>query len=241
MVQSAKSIIRPLIKGKSPSSISRLSEFLMILSQLIDYYCGVGKYSEYWDIPDVKHINAELEKLEIHFKPYSIDFNSFIPYYEHAVQTWPLKYEEGYGDLFKEKVLEHYISESILCFNSDDIYIDIGAGNSRFYSTIIAGKYKCQAYGMDYEYPKGINGNKIGCDATDTPLSNDFCTKVALHCAFEMFENENDILLLNELARIIKPGGEFVIIPLYIHQEAHILSSPTISTYPISYHDEKRV
>ncbi len=87
MVQSAKSIIRPLIKGKSPSSISRLSEFLMILSQLIDYYYWGIRYSKYWDIPDVKHINAELEKLEIHFKPYSIDFNSFIPYYERAVQT----------------------------------------------------------------------------------------------------------------------------------------------------------
>ncbi len=149
-----------------------------------------------------------------------------------------MEYKQGYGDLFEEKVLEHYISESTLCFNSDDIYIDIGAGNCHFYSTIITGKYKYQAYSMDYKYPKGINDNKIGCDATDTPLNNDFCTKVALHCAFEMFENENDILLLNELARIIKLGGEFMII---VHQEAHILSSPTISTYPISYHDEKRV
>lgn len=241
MAQSAKAIIRPLIKGRSPSSISRLSESLNILSQLIDYYCGGSAYCEYWDIPDVKYINGELEKLEIHSKSYSIDSNSFIPYYERAVQTWPLKYQEGYGDLFKEKVLEHYISKSILRFDSDDIYVDIGAGSAYFYSGIIADKYECQGYSMDYEYPEGINGNKISCDATDTSLTDDFCTKATLHCAFETFENENDILLLNELARIIKPAGEFVIVPLYVHQEAHILSSPTISTYPISYHDEKRV
>ncbi len=241
MVQGAKMIIRPFIKGKSSSSISRLGESLTILSQLINYYCGGVEYSEYWDLPDVGHINAELEKLEMHFKTYSIDLNSFDPYYKKAIKTWPLNYQKAYGELFKEKVLEHYLSESILCSNPNDAYIDVAAGSAHFYSTMITNKYKCQAYSMDYEYPKGVNGNKIGCDATDIPLSDDFCTKVALHCAFEMFENENDILLISELARIIRPGGEFVIVPLYLHQEAHILSSPTISTYPISYHDEKRV
>ena len=47
-----------------------------------------------------------------------------------------------------------------------------------------------------------------------------------MHCAYEMFTGDDDKGLLNEMARILKPGGKVVIVPLYMHTHYCSYSTP---------------
>jgi ubiquinone/menaquinone biosynthesis C-methylase UbiE len=54
-------------------------------------------------------------------------------------------------------------------------------------------------------------------DATQTDFDANSIDSVSLQCAFEMFLKNDDMKLIRELGRILKPGGRAIICPLYIH------------------------
>jgi len=56
-------------------------------------------------------------------------------------------------------------------------------------------------------------------DATQTDFETKSIDLVSLQCAFEMFRNDDDVKLIRELSRILKPGGIALICPLYMHIE----------------------
>ena len=81
----------------------------------------------------------------------------------------------------------------------------------------------------------------IECDAISMPFDDESISKIALHCAYEMFENDADINLIKEANRVLKPGGKMVIIPLYMAHLYHIQSSPKVNRKGIEYGKAKRV
>lgn len=63
-------------------------------------------------------------------------------------------------------------------------------------------------------------------NATATRFASDSVASASLQCAYEMFQGQDDELLIDELARILKPGGCCVIVPLYMHTHYCAYSTP---------------
>ena len=182
---------------------------------------------------DFDLITKQLEDLGVKTKPYEVIIPEFNEYIEQTY--YPDFYMEDIErrrkGRFRGKALEHYVSSCFLHFKKGDIYVDI-AGSSSPYGNIVNSVYEGVAtYILDFVFKKGIHGNKIGADAKNTGLPQEFCTKISLHCAYEMFLNEDDIKLIPEMYRILKPGGIAVIIPVYMNQQGFIcrnLAEPSI-------------
>lgn len=81
----------------------------------------------------------------------------------------------------------------------------------------------------------------IGADATNMPLPDGFATKMALHCAYEMFEGDADIRLLPETQRVLASDGRMVILPLYMHNFYFASSSPFADRRRLDYQGAERV
>lgn len=186
----------------------------------------ISKKNQLIDLPksDFDLITKELEDLGIGTKSYEVFMPEFDKYIEEV--NYPEFYiediERRRKGRFRGKALEHYVTDSFFNFKKGDIYVDI-AGSSSPYVDIVNTTYEgVTTYILDFVFKKGIYGNKIGADATNTGLPHEFCTKISLHCAYEMFLNEDDIKLIPEMYRILKPGGIAVIIPVYMNQQGFI-------------------
>lgn len=165
-------------------------------------------YQYFMDLQD------ELIKLGTDVQIDSIDINDF-KFWLKEFDAIDNQYKK-LGDVYIEKCLEHYLSYKLLDFNQDDIFMDVAASGSQYANELYySGKVK-QTYLLDLAYPDGINGIKIGANAGDTKLPDNFVDKMGMHCAYECFEGDADIEYLKEASRILKPNGKFVITPLYI-------------------------
>ena len=131
----------------------------------------------------------------------------------------------GMSDVYIEKCLEHYLSFTYLNLSSQDTFIDIAAAGSPF-SGLLRRHIGLTAYRLDLSYRKGVHGRDIGADAGDTGLPEGFATALALHCAYECFMGDADVRFVHEAARILKPGGRYVIVPLYLDNTYFNSTSP---------------
>ena len=84
----------------------------------------------------------------------------------------------------------------------------------------------CLVYRQDIVFPVGVHEDKIGGNAASMPVREGFASKVALHCSFEHFEQDDDINFIREMNRVIHPGGKMVICPLYMATLPIILTNP---------------
>ena len=142
--------------------------------------------------------------------------------------TWlsMAKYPQNpYGGYYPEKTLEHYITVELLDFKPTDVVIDVASANSPFVD-VIERTVGCQIYEQDIIYPSGIHGRKIGSNAAHIPLPDHSVDKMTLHCSFEHFEGTADSEFIHECARILMPGGQCAIVPLYISERRFHLSHP---------------
>ncbi len=164
-------------------------------------------------------------------------FNEYCLRHEKAYQD----YKEGLKELFIEKALEHYVSLSFCPLTPDGKVIDIANAGSPF-PEIVHADYGCNVWSNDLAFPKGIHQRKwhtkIGGDACELPVNDNFFDLAVLHCAFEMFEGEADINLIRKAERMLKPGGRLVVIPLYMNETYHILRDPRTYRNPLPEIDE---
>jgi SAM-dependent methyltransferase len=148
-----------------------------------------------------------------------------------AFRTWLKQYPEiessyrNLGDAHIEKCLEHYLSYTYLRLSPGDIFVDVAAAGSP-YAGLLRRRMNIESYRLDLAYPKGIQGNNIGADAGNTGLPDGFASTLALHCAFECFMGEADANFVYEASRILKPGGRYLIVPLYLDETYFISTSP---------------
>ncbi|MFC1851072.1 class I SAM-dependent methyltransferase [candidate division CSSED10-310 bacterium] len=175
-------------------------------------------------LPD--EVYARFEEAGVRVEMISIDLTAYRAFIERAeYEVRHPKYIEGFGAVFAEKSLEHFLSLQILAIEPQDVYLDVAAANSPL-PAIVERLTGCRAYRQDLFYSAGMHGRTIGGDAGQLPLADAFADKIALHCSLEHFEGDADSHFIQEAARVLKPGGRLCIIPLYMSSRYFILTDP---------------
>lgn len=172
-------------------------------------------------IEELKTNNFNIINLEVNIT----DYKQYMRKAEY--NKFPDYYKDRNAKNFIEKSLEHYLAAKLLDLSKEDIYIDIASGSSPT-SEIYQKLYGCKAYRQDLAFPRGIHGNAIGRDASNMPVENDFCTKMALHCSFEHFEGNSDIKFIKEASRVLRKGGKLCILPFYLFTKYAIQTDPIV-------------
>lgn len=188
----------------------------------------------------------ELATIEQDLISLNVKINSYAPSPElfkvFQTQKWfPTDYHGGLkSGVWEEKLLEHWIASQMLDlmnFGRTDIYVDIAAAGSPWAKNLRERK-GIEAYAIDLcetgESYRHIPYYRVE-EATQTTFKDASVTAASLHCAFEMFMKDDDTLLIHEIARILKPGGKVVILPLYLH--THYCAYSTSEYYGKGYSD----
>lgn len=157
-----------------------------------------------------------------------INVTDYWQYMHQAMyQNFPSYYGDGKANNFIEKSLEHYLAAKLLDLSEKDVYIDIASANSPT-PEIYHKLYGCKVYRQDLMFPEGIHGNCIGGDASKLPVENGFVTKMALHCSFEHFEQDSDVMFIKEANRVLRKGGRLCILPLYLNNKYAVQTDPDV-------------
>jgi SAM-dependent methyltransferase len=130
----------------------------------------------------------------------------------------------AYHALAEEKFLEHYLSVELLGARSRGRFIDVASCRSFFPELMRRRGFDVVV--QDLSYPAGLHAGRLGCDAADFPLPDASVDAMTLHCSFEHFEGDADAGFLREAARLLRPGGIAIVIPLYLHTERIIWVDP---------------
>lgn len=179
---------------------------------------------------ELSQIECELVKLNETIEDYNPSADEFSLF--ESEQFFPLDYHGGInGQVWHEKLLEHWIAAERLGlenYKSNDIYLDIAAGSSPW-AKILRNRFQISSYAIDLgnisvsfkALPYYLQEN-----ATATSFEDESVSGASLQCAFEMFNKDDDVNLIKEMARILKPGGKLIILPLYLHTHYCAYSSP---------------
>ena len=204
-------------------------------------YRNIDKYKNPTD-NDLKIIEENFRILKFNIESLEICKDNFDKFKK---ENWfPEDYHGGIDSaVYDEKLLEHFISHEILGikhFVKDDIYIDFGSAHSPWVNQLRE-KYEIQSYAIDLEIPPEFDDydNYIASDACHTDFKDNSVKAASAHCSFEMFNNNDDIDFICELARILKPGGKAVIVPLYTH--THYCSYSTPSHFGKGFSDKDAI
>lgn len=133
--------------------------------------------------------------------------------------------------VFLEKACEHHLSLVLgPGLGPDSLVVDVAAASSCF-PEIVQAQYGCRVIANDLNFPPGLadigpGRQRLGCDASNLPLAAESVDLMTMHCALEMFEAEADTAVVREAARVLKPGGRLVVVPLYLHETYHVLRDP---------------
>jgi SAM-dependent methyltransferase len=142
-------------------------------------------------------------------------------------QTYPYREYAAYPgrQLMDEKLLEHFVSLELLGDLAGKTLVDVGSAASPFaaYCEAVLG---AEAYTLDPDYPAGVHGRCIGAFAQSVPLPDRSVDAIVLHCALDHFEGGSDTAFVREAARLLRPGGRVVSVPLYLSSVACNLTDP---------------
>jgi hypothetical protein len=119
----------------------------------------------------------------------------------------------------QKKVLEFFFSFKLLEISDFDCVLDAAGGESRYLVAVKKHIANVTLILQDHIYANITNkhGIKIiGGDISDIKLPDASIDKIACHHAFEHFKGNKDQLFVKEIARLIKPTGKAVIIPIFI-------------------------
>jgi hypothetical protein len=175
-------------------------------------------------------IERHLVELGVNIFEYAPDPRNFEAF--QAAEYFPFDYHGGRNcPVWNEKLFEHWIAAERLGlaqYGQQDIYVDIAAGGSPW-AKALRSTYPLQAYAIDLSL-EGSDYKDLPYYRVENGTSSSFqdasVNGASLQCAFEMFMGGDDIGLIREFARILKPGGKAVILPLYMHTHYCAYASP---------------
>ena len=178
-----------------------------------------------------KYVNptpTELEVIERDLIALGVAIEDYVPsayaFKEFQDQGWfPPDYHGGqHSGVWDEKLLEHWISSErlgLMDFNPEDIFVDVAAASSPWVQGLRERK-RLTAFAIDL-CEVGVAYRHLPYyrieNATQTTFLDGSVKGATLHCAYEMFMGDDDTRFISEAARILKPGGKVVILPLYMH------------------------
>jgi len=116
-----------------------------------------------------------------------------------------------------EKTLEHFLSLILIDPRPGMTGVDVGSCQS-ILPGLVRRVYGTQVYEQDLTYPDGVHGERIGSSADAIPLPDHSVDFMTLHCTFEHFEGNADTGYVRECARLLRPGGKAIILPLYLNE-----------------------
>jgi SAM-dependent methyltransferase len=237
-------LIRPIlpfyqmIRKITDRTINRNS-YLQIQSQMKEFKKAPDDMlsSKVESKTDIKDLVYRFHNLNISVREIKIDVKD--------VENWLKEYAEirtfykGMGDVAIEKSLEHYLTMKHLGISRNDIYIDIAAAASPFAD--IAHKHLGnKTFTQDLIYKQGIHGNKIGGDAGNMPIPDNFADVLTLHCAYECFQGDADMRFIKEAGRVLKKGGRLGIVPLYVDSVYFVKTGPKYDKRKVNVEKETR-
>lgn len=207
--------------------------FLKLKKIFLNYYYNLKYFYEpEYKNPDDGELSIIEEKLKdesISLNYYSVNIDQFHQFKNKFI--FPLDYCGGHDSpVYQEKLLEHFIAYDLLnlCqYSEKDTYIDVAASGSPW-AKLLREHLKIDAYAIDLNIPVDYQNLNyyIKCDATKTSFASDSVSGLSLQCAFEMFQKNDDINFIAEIARILKSGGKVIIVPLYMHTQYCFYASP---------------
>jgi len=144
---------------------------------------------------------------------------------------------------WNEKHLEHWIASErlgLMEYGQSEIYVDVAASSSPWVHALRALRERVgiEAFAIDLdEVGKAYRDFPYYRveDATKTNFLEASVTGASLQCAYEMFLGEHDTQFIYEAARILKPGGKIIILPLYMH--THYCAYATSEYYGKGFSD----
>ena len=174
----------------------------------------------------LEEVTKQLQRSDFDPVDYQIEKTDYTAWVSVAkYERFPLYCGGVHSSYLNAKKLQHYVAAKLLDLKKDDIYVDIGCGDSPA-PEIYREMYGCQVYRQDVTYPMGIHGNEIGGRAENMPVPASSFTKMALHCSFEHFGGTSDMEFIDEASRVLKQEGRLCIVPLYLFHEYAILIDP---------------
>ncbi len=171
-------------------------------------------------------------KLEINSDPFTTDFNflqrvrssraqSAASYFSEIAEDWDRLRALHYPDV----AIERAILEQVERHQFERI-IDLGTGTGRM--LILLAPYTEEAEGLDLSHHMltvaRANLNRAGIgnarvrqgDVTDTPFESDSADLVIIHQVLHYLEKPEDVI--TEAARILKPGGQLIVVDFAPHE-----------------------
>lgn len=184
-------------------------------------------------------IERDLMALGIALHDYAPSPNEFKKFQNKA--WFPSDYHGGANSgVWDEKLLEHWISSErlgVMDFKPEDVFVDVAACGSPWVQALRERK-GVRAFAIDLceagNSYRNLPYYRIE-NATATSFSDASVSGASLHCAYEMFMGQDDTLLIGELARILKPGGKAIVLPLYMH--THYCAYSTSDYFGKGYSD----
>lgn len=151
------------------------------------------------------------------------DFCARFPFPESYLAAFP-------AAIRLEKQFEHFVAHDLLGldgYTQADTYVDIAACASPWVEMLRQGS-GLPAIAIDLAVAHSYSQLPYyqQQNATATRFGSASISGASLQCAYEMFQGNDDIALLAELARVLKPGGRCVIAPLYLHTHHCGYSTP---------------
>ncbi len=172
---------------------------------------------------NIESVLDQLSNLNITVKELEIDNTEYNAYIRKA--EYKNRYPTYYSDNFDEKSFEHFLCHKFLGLEAGQIFVDLASEHSPV-PKIFNRLSGCDSYSQDIMYPEGINGKRIGGDASNMPVEDSFFDAAIATCSIEHFENQSDVLLMKEMGRTLKRHGKFIIVPLYLYSEAACQTDP---------------
>ena len=170
--------------------------------------------------PDYEAVWTQLQQLrDVEFHEYVADEERFRRWLADA------RYSNfAYIVNRTEKFLEHQVSFDLLALPPSAVVIDVASCRSPFPEILRRQGHRVIAQDLDFE--PGLRDEKLGGSAAEMALPDASVDGMTLHCSFEHFEGEADSGFVREAARVLRPRGRVVILPLYVHEQFINMTDP---------------
>lgn len=163
--------------------------------------------------------------------PYFISFNKLNDFENRL--GFDEFYNKGVWERYYRKIAEYYLVYNFLL--SDDkeghfkkTYID-GGGSSSPWVKWLRNNLRTNAFVVDISKAKNDPSYYIQSDIRSVPFADSSVDCVSFQSSIETFNSNVDMEMLREMHRVLKKGGECLIIPIYLHKEYY-------NCYGVSYY-----